>query len=184
MPRTKSPLKHSERIWFRKRGETAKAFKAFGLYRDQGPMRSLFKVSQLADTQSKTWLAKWSSKYDWVIRAEAWDDEKDRIRVESQADEARAQGRRIAIVADKMVALADRCLERYESQEEGELEARDVVRLADVGAKLGLLVRGQPTKRVVTDVNARITGVSLRNYEEMTTEALEKLLMDGKGETE
>jgi hypothetical protein len=57
-------------------GETAKAYAAFSLYRDMGIERSVDAVSKVLG-KSTVFLCRWSSKYEWVERAEAWDIDQD-----------------------------------------------------------------------------------------------------------
>jgi hypothetical protein len=64
--------------WERLPGEGAKAFHAFTLYRDLGPNdRSREKVAQQLGKHVSLY-GRWSATFDWVNRAEAWDDEQDR----------------------------------------------------------------------------------------------------------
>lgn len=60
--------------WERQPEETAKAFEAFAIYRDMGNDRSIAKVAEKLG-KSEALLHRWSSKFDWVKRAAAWDDE-------------------------------------------------------------------------------------------------------------
>jgi hypothetical protein len=68
-----------EPIWERQKGERTKAYYLFSLYRDLGPLRTIEKVhtkyqeddnNQLSIAQ----LQRYSSKCQWVCRAEAYDD--------------------------------------------------------------------------------------------------------------
>ena len=59
--------------WEKKTNETGKAYMWFCRYRDMGWERSIAKVVQKHGGNSAT-LFRWSSKYDWVRRAEAYDD--------------------------------------------------------------------------------------------------------------
>lgn len=73
--------------WERRRGESAVAHQAFVLYRDLGPGRSLQQVAQARGCQVSL-LKRWSSEYDWVSRARAWDaeqaQERERLRREQR----------------------------------------------------------------------------------------------------
>lgn len=63
------------RPWDKRPDETDKAFKAFTDYLDFGPDRSLEKVRQKynKNTSYIRQLGKWSSAYNWVERASAYD---------------------------------------------------------------------------------------------------------------
>jgi hypothetical protein len=77
-----SDLKQSEPLkWERQAEESAKAFAAFRAYREMGPSRSIERVHQECAKSSRL-LKRWSSRYSWVARAEAYDGdiaEKERI---------------------------------------------------------------------------------------------------------
>ena len=68
--------------WDRIKNEQNKAYHSFCIYRDLGPFRSIDKVVQKLDEEStplsRTQVGKYSSKYNWVERAEAYDDYKDK----------------------------------------------------------------------------------------------------------
>lgn len=59
--------------WDRLPNESSRAYQAYVIYRDLGPDRSLAQVSQ-KHTKSIPTLKRWSSKYNWVERARAYDD--------------------------------------------------------------------------------------------------------------
>lgn len=62
--------------WDRREDETQRAYEVFCQYLELGPRdRSLDKVRQQLGKPSgyTRWLEEWSSKYDWVARAEAHD---------------------------------------------------------------------------------------------------------------
>ena len=76
--------------WDRQPGESAKAFAAFAVYRDVGPTRSLAKVGRyLIETTVRRGtlksvteeMARWSSRYGWVGRVEAFEIHQDRVRL-------------------------------------------------------------------------------------------------------
>lgn len=60
--------------WEKQPEETPKAFEAFVIYRDMNSDRSIAKVAEQLG-KSEALLHRWSSRYDWVKRAAAWDDE-------------------------------------------------------------------------------------------------------------
>ena len=64
--------------WERQDGESAQAFEGFALYRDMGAERSLAKVAQKLG-KSKALMERWSVRWQWGQRAEAWDAEFDRM---------------------------------------------------------------------------------------------------------
>jgi hypothetical protein len=132
--------------WERQKGESAKAFWAFQVYRDLGPTRSLAKVGEIAGetgVASPSMMERWSSRWGWVDRAHAFDLDEDRKR-RADNDRARADaGRTRAMAGTLMVGLALRRLrgdERGETPvaalDPNELSAYDVVALAREGSRL------------------------------------------------
>lgn len=80
-------------VWERQPEESAKAFEAFAIYRDMGNDRSIAKVAEKLG-KSEALLHRWSSKFDWVNRAAAWDDELARMTTrELMRDIARTRAR-------------------------------------------------------------------------------------------
>lgn len=71
--------------WDRRDGESVKAYRAFIAYRDLGAERSLSKVAQQL-SKSETIIKRWSSQFDWVARAQAWDDEQQTVADETMLD--------------------------------------------------------------------------------------------------
>ena len=59
-------------VWEKMKGESQKAYAAFCIYRDLGVARSQVKVSQELG-KSVTLVARWSKKWQWVARTEAFD---------------------------------------------------------------------------------------------------------------
>lgn len=61
--------------WRRLEEETPKAFDAFTVYLELGPSRSIGKVRETIGKRSgyDRQLEKWSSKYNWIARAKAFD---------------------------------------------------------------------------------------------------------------
>lgn len=57
--------------------ETAKAYNAFMIYKNLGPERTIDKVRQKLGRPERylSQLQTWSTKHNWVERAEAWDKE-------------------------------------------------------------------------------------------------------------
>ena len=88
--------------WERQANETSRQFSSFQLYRDMHPtIRSLAKVGEQLG-QSSTYVERLSSRWRWVERARAWDDERDRerrVRLLNQQEEMEKQHLEIASTA-------------------------------------------------------------------------------------
>ena len=90
--------------WMRVAGETPKAFEAFCIYRDLGPGRSIQKATESCNRPGifSVWAA-WSSKYDWVKRAAAFDDMIAERIAEASADRAVRAAARHADAGKKLI---------------------------------------------------------------------------------
>lgn len=84
--------------WDRQQGETEPAWHAFRTYLHQGPTRSLASVAQ-ALGKSKTLMDRWSSRWRWVSRVEAYEQHAARDADEAFMRENRQRARRHAELA-------------------------------------------------------------------------------------
>jgi hypothetical protein len=73
-------------IWLRRPRETAAAYCAFVLYREQPPPRSIRKLA-IALGRGRRVLDEWSSRWQWVERADAYTDHLDRIALAAHEDD-------------------------------------------------------------------------------------------------
>ena len=176
--------------WEKQRGESARAFRAFSLYRDLGAGRSQVKVGRaLGETgvpAALTQIERWSTQWRWVERCDAWDREEDR-RAREQHQAAVADARRAeAMAGTLMLGAAIRRLNGDIDFREDEAavvraldlndtSAGDVVRLADTGAKLldKALAISNPDFHGVTTVSGAEVYDLARSFLELAVEALE-----------
>jgi len=143
---TTSPAESELLPWEKQRGESAKAFAAFQIYRDLGSRRSHIKVEEaLKETRAAgpAMVRDWSTRWSWVERVDAYDREQDR-KARLDHDQALSDARRTQAMAGTLALGAGlRRLRGDDSTEVqpldlNELDARDVARLMETGAKLQL----------------------------------------------
>ena len=118
--------------WERQKGETPQAFEAFSIYRDMGSSRSTAKVGRKLG-KSKNLMDRWSSRWEWVERARAYDNDLERQeRAEAAKDlkEARKRQRKTGYFMQKKATEA---LDRLNVED---LDANAIIRLIVEGAKL------------------------------------------------
>jgi len=137
--------------WERQPGEPARAYGAFCIYRDLPPQeRSLLAVARKLGYVRVTGgrrpsvpgrIQEWSTRWRWVERAGAWDDEQDRLAREAQVRAIQEMRERHAREA---VALQRKALERLKSMDPEDLSAKDVLWYIVEAAKLERLSRGEP----------------------------------------
>ena len=126
--------------------ETSPAFEAFAAYRDTYP-RSLRKVSETLD-KSKSLIESWSHTHNWVSRCQKWDQELDARSQQVQIDEVTAMKRRQITMAIEMQSIAIeafKLLRESLQHKKPPISADNMVRLADIGAKLERLNRDEPS---------------------------------------
>lgn len=134
-------------LWERQSGESSKAYAAFCVYRDLGPERSLDNVrKKLAENGKKIsikFLGRWSSKYNWVARCQAYDDYLERRKREEKEKAILEMAERHAKLA---MAFQQRVAERLREIDPSELSPADMAKWLDTATKLERLSRGEPTE--------------------------------------
>lgn len=77
--------------WTRRDDESAKAYQAFGIYRDMDPAERSLDVAwrtyagqQESSKRATGRFTKWSTDYEWTERAEAYDAERERARLSAK----------------------------------------------------------------------------------------------------
>lgn len=137
-------------LWERQPDETAPAFYAFRNYRDLPPNgRSLAKAVRLMypDLDKRGYNAKlrqfqkWSANYSWLKRAEAWDDEQDRVRRETYLAEIEEMSKRHANIA---MAIIGKAAQRLNTIRPDEMTIAEMRALFQDAVRLERLSRGVP----------------------------------------
>lgn len=118
--------------WDRQDAESPAAFEAFAAYRDFGPARSITKVAQQLG-KSRPLMGRWSRAHAWVMRAQAWDRDQDRLFAAEQHKARRDTARRHAKVAQ---ALLGKAVARLQSLDPRELTADQLLRYVTAAADL------------------------------------------------
>jgi len=80
--------------WERQSEESSQAFEGFCAYRDLSFGRTIEKARKQVG-KSASLLKRWSSRYSWVDRVQAWDEEQDRTATEAAAEAAQERAREI-----------------------------------------------------------------------------------------
>jgi hypothetical protein len=151
--------------WERGPGESPVAFAGFAAYRDLGAGRSLAKAAAKV-SRSVRLLERWSAEHQWVVRAQAWDAEQDRLWLAEVADGQRQAARRHIALARRVQA---RAFERLQAMSEGDLAkvpADRLVYMLEVAAKMERSALGEPMKVEVTGAG----GGPVEHAEQMTPE--------------
>lgn len=144
--------------WERRPDESAKAFGAFVQYRDLGFMRTLkaaavllYGTGECTPAQLSQFKA-WSTKNDWVARAEAWDDYLDAVNRAQQAADVVEMNRVQATTGRNVLTLVNRQLREWSEALDADGNAKslglspsELARLLEVSVKVERLARGEAT---------------------------------------
>jgi hypothetical protein len=142
--------------WEQLAGESSKAYAAFCIYRDQGPRRTFDGASRAyhggaaagPKRRASGHIRLWAERWHWLARAQAWDQESDRVKrqkeIEAVAEMAERQ-------AKEAVMLQSKAVERLRQLRPEELKPRDTLDFLIQAAKLERLARGEPTERVAEE---------------------------------
>jgi hypothetical protein len=118
--------------WERLPGESPQAFEAFAAYRDMGAERSLSKVARQLG-KSKTLMDRWSAQHHWVMRADTWVVEADRVHRAFLLEHRRDVDRRLLRIAGAMQA---KLVEALQALDVHALSPRDLGHWLDVTSKV------------------------------------------------
>lgn len=119
-------------LWDKREDESAKAYEWFCRYRDMGPDRSHDKLHQKysESTSKKSVTLRWSSKYAWVERAEAYDAHLEAIKRKTNEDRVRKTAEEHIGVADRIMDLALCKLALLEGMEVKPNEVKGLIELS------------------------------------------------------
>jgi hypothetical protein len=118
--------------WERLPGESKEAFEGFVLYRDMGAERSLAKVAKQLG-KSNTLIERWSARDHWVMRADTWVVEADRVHRAFLLEHRRDVDRRLLRIAGAMQA---KLVEALQALDVHALSPRDLGHWLDVTSKV------------------------------------------------
>ncbi|WP_316749150.1 hypothetical protein [Streptomyces herbicida] len=125
-------MAESAEAWERQPSESAAAWEAFACYRDLGLSRSIGKVAERL-AKSRTLIERWSTTHRWVLRAEAWDREQDRLWRGEQQQAAREVARRHARLAS---AAQSKIIAQLQQLDPARLSPSDVIRWLEVTIRI------------------------------------------------
>ncbi len=128
--------------WEKQKGESKQAFEAFTIYRDLGGKRSLQKVANEL-SKSHTLMKKWSSRWNWVERAAAWEEELDRQNRLAQIEGRKEMAKRHI---NEAMLFQQKVLERMRELKSSELTPNDMARWFETAVKIERLSRGETTE--------------------------------------
>jgi len=142
-------------IWERQKNENSKAYAAFCIYRDMGVERSIEKVYEKRSKRGPlSRLKNWSVKYNWVKRANAYDDYLERKKREKNEKEILEMAERHAKLAK---AFQQRIAQALQQIDPAQLSPSDMAKWLEIATKLERLSRGVPTEIGKQEVQGQVT---------------------------
>jgi hypothetical protein len=158
--------------WERAKGESAKAYAAFCVYRDLGSERSLRKMANEGECGANVGqLERWSSRWKWVNRAAAYDDELDRQtrRVnEKERKQMVIRHTRISMLAqDTITDQLEKLLADVQADPKKRLMPTELARLMHEAVAIERLSRGEPTEIGKTEHAVAGLDETLRKIDEI-----------------
>lgn len=137
--------------WERQEGEKSVEFNAFIRFREQGLTRSRGRVA-VELGKSVGWVSELARRWDWELRAQAWDDEMDRVWLMERRDAQRQAARRHSHIAEMMLDAVESKLSTILLDANGgegiTLAPADLVRWAEAAVKIERLAIGSPTEGI------------------------------------
>lgn len=156
-------------VWEHQPDETNKQYEAFCVYRnmkipgDPSSKRSIRQVSEQLG-KSETLLNRWSSKNDWVKRADAWDDEQERILSEEQRKQQLADIKKMRKRhADLATAMLVKAAKALKAIPDDEIKPSDMTRMVDIASKLERISRGD-VGEVIEERQGEAVGSAVQFY--------------------
>jgi len=133
-------------LWDRLPGEPVLAFNAFKFYRDTPAKDRSIRKCILAyhQKESSTTIAlwgRWSTRFNWVARVEAFEDDQDRIALMARADAIKAMQKRHVQTA---LSIQSKAIQRLQAVKPEELTHYELIRFFEVGIRLERLALGEP----------------------------------------
>src|SRR5215207_1491554 len=119
-------------LYFRLKGESAKAYEAFQLYRDMGLGRSLKKTAKELGKDVRG-IAGWSSKWKWVYRCGLYDTDEEKEFIRETRELRKRQRVEDAETARRIKRAV---VERLESIDPSTLTANQLIKWYEVGVKM------------------------------------------------
>ncbi len=177
--------------WHKQSGESPKAYAAFAIYRDLGSQRSLEDVSQQLH-KSKTLLARWSTRDNWVVRADAFDNHQANLMAAANEEQVKLHAQmladRQAHIRERALEMHDRLLDKAEKMLDWPLATtttadgktivkpshwtlNDAARMIETADKIGRLAAELPTDIVgaIPELTALMTELNRAGVDFQTT---------------
>jgi hypothetical protein len=172
--------------WLKQKNETAKAYAAFQVYLELGKERTIDSAHTQATghqntvkRSSRAWL-RWSSKYNWVARANAYDEHLIILQMQHAEEETKRKATATLARREKLLQaeleLAARLLDRARKILEKDLKNcsySDAARMVETADKILRLSADMATEKVTLEVN-KMTDAKIDHFLELLERKLDE----------
>lgn len=129
----------SKEPWERMPGESTTMYSYFEAYKNMQPMERSSRAVAEKYRKNRGTIEGYCTKYNWVDRAAAWDDEQAKIaRIEQQKEIAEMRKRHAKLAKD----MLDKAQSAIDNMNPSEMKPQDISRIAEVASKLERLSMG------------------------------------------
>ena len=143
-------------VWEKRESETARAYRAFCVYRDMGVDRSLAKVREKLDKKTgyERQLGEWSSDHEWVKRVAAYDAHLEALLRNEQEERLVAERRR---QTERELTDTTRLLTEFDDLIKQVESGADTLTLAALDTQAAYLERIYRMRRLALSMQQKIT---------------------------
>jgi len=138
--------------WKRLKGESSKIYFYFCYYKDLGSLRSLGKVGEKFG-KTRQIIERYSSRYDWVKRVEAWDDYHNEIKQKEQEEEIKKFAKEQIQFGERLIDKGDKTIEILT---EDLISPSEATKMLSEGIRIKRVGLGLPEK--ITEEKVNISG--------------------------
>jgi len=141
----------SQNQWERLPNETTKSYDLFVGFLEMGPRRNLKELAEITKEKVSK-IQALSSRWNWKIRATAWDDEQHKRKQDAELAECEEMAKRHIRIAMGLQMTGIQALKQFESPEKiSKMRTSDVVNLFKLGVDIERMYRVAPNERVQED---------------------------------
>jgi len=137
----------SQNEWERYPNETSRSYDLFCQFLDMGTSRNLRELAQLTQ-QKVSKLQGLSSRWNWKIRATAWDDEQHKRKQDAELAECEEMAKRHIRIAMGLQMKGLEGLKMFDDEEKlRKMRTSDIVNLFKLGVDIERMYRVAPNER-------------------------------------
>lgn len=151
--------------WSRRDDESKQSYDAFEIYLNLGISRT-GKATSIKVNKSISLISRWSSKYNWIERARAWDNHNTKLFQESYDNATVEIAKRHARLGKTLQGIGMSHVDRIQKEGE-EIDFRTATSTVKMGFDMERIAMGQATQVVSGKMNMVTLDVESMSWEEL-----------------